>query len=543
MSKLLKSGKTRTKMFALISVSGVIIIFLLNLLATYVGLHKTVFVDMTPEELYTVTDRLCEELDFVDEELSGTVKITFCADPDTLMKSERARLTYVMATQLSNKFKNIEVTAENITYKPTLVDKYKATALTKITTSDVIVSYGDRYRIISIDNFWVAIDSEIFSYNGEYKMASIIKSVTATERPKAYFVTDHGETYCTPDDKSEGWEKAVELYNLLTDRGLEVKTLKLSEIDEIPADCAMLVINNPRKDYTSTPDDKGNTIGYLTETEKLDRYLTKGHGSIMIAKDYALTLPTLERFLYEWGFVFEDAQVSDEGAYLPTEDGKYTTVLGQYDTNEDSYAYAIYGEYASLSSRPNMVFKNAGYLTCSFGVGITSPEPGTYAVTRNYDPIFYTTKEAKAYKNGELDSEKKVLHLAAVSSRQEMNPVTAESKFSYIMCAASADFFSSEILGDASNANFDILSAFVENMARRDEYASIELGGISGNSEKLGGKQLLDMTIYSVTDTSADTDKALMTSGAQTAVVVIVMLVPLAIAAFGVVIYVKRKNL
>ena len=111
------------------------------------------------------------------------------------------------------------------------------------------------------------------------------------------------------------------------------------------------------------------------------------------------------------------------------------------------------------------------------------------------------------------------------------------------MCAASADFFSSEILGDASNANFDVLSALVENMARSDEYASIELGGISGNSDKLGGKQLTDMTIYSSTDTSADTDKALITSTAKTVFVVIIMLVPALCAAFGVVIYVKRKNL
>ena len=64
---LFKSGKTRTKLFALISVSGVILLFALNILATYLGLHRTVFVDMTPEGFYTVTSRLCEELEFVDE--------------------------------------------------------------------------------------------------------------------------------------------------------------------------------------------------------------------------------------------------------------------------------------------------------------------------------------------------------------------------------------------------------------------------------------------------------------------------------------------
>ena len=541
---IFKNANTRTRIFALISTAGVVLMLALNLLLTYFGLNKTVFLDMTPEGLYTATARLAEELEFVDEKLTEPVKITFCADPDTLMKDEISRLTYVMALKLDNKFDNVEVTAENIIYKPTLVDKYKANALTKIDSSHVIISYGDRYRIIGLKNFWVSSGGEMFSYNGEYKMASIIKSVTATERPKAYFVTDHGETYYTPDDKSEGWEAAVELYNLLSDRGLEVKTLELSKIDEIPDDCELLVINNPRKDYTSTPEDKENTLGYLTETEKLDRYLTKGHGSVMIAKDYEMTLPILESFLYEWGFEFNSARVEDSGAYIPGDAGDYTNVIGQYDKDENSYAYAIYGEYASLSSSPNMVFKNSGYITCSYGVGTTTPEPGTYAVTRNYDPFFYTTDKAKAYDvNGDIAAEKQSLHLASVASRLEINTVTAEYKYSYIMCAASADFFSSDVLGDASNANFDILSALVENMARSDEYASQELGGTSLNSDRLGGKQLADTTIYSVSDTSADTDKALITDTAIGVFVAIIAMIPLSLAVFGIVIYVKRKNL
>ena len=538
--QLFVGGKTRTKAFAVVSVAAVVLTFFLNLLLTYVGLHKTVFIDTTPEGFYTMTKRLCEELEFVDESLSGEVTITFCADPDTLMKNETSRLTYVMATKLDNRFKNIKTVTENIIYKPTAVDKYKATALTKITPSHVIISYGERYRIIGLDNFWVERGQELFSYNGEYKMASIIKSVTATERPKAYFVTDHGETYYTPEDKSaQGWEKAVELYNLLSDRGLEVKTLKLSE-QEIPEDCELLVINNPREDYSSTPSDKGDSFFYATETEKLDRYITKNHGSIMIAKDYNHKLPVLESFLYEWGFDFVDAKVQDTTAYLQDD---YSTIIGQYDTDENSYAYAIYGEYASLSSRPDMVFKNTGYMKSSFGVGTTTPEPGTYAVTRNYDPFFYSTKNAVAYKDGNPYAKDEELHLAAVSTRLEINTVTAEYKYSYIMCAASADFFSSELLGEASYANFDILSALTENMARNDEYASQELGGTSLNSSSLGGKRLVDTTIYSSTDTSADTEKALITGGAQIALTVIVMLVPLCAAIFGIVVCVKRKYL
>ena len=550
MKKSIFSSKARPKLFALISAAAVALTLVLNLLLTYVGLDKTVFVDMTPEGLYTVTDRLAEELAFVDEKLSGEVKIIFCADPDTLMESENSRLTYVMAKKLDNLFDNITTEAVNVVYKPTAVDAYRTTALTKITSRNVIIAYGDRYRIVGLDNFWVSSGDKMFAYNGEYKLASIIKSVTATERPKAYFVTDHGETYYDVDNKSaEHSEKSLELYNLLSDRGLEVCTLSLSSVDKIPDDCELLIINNPRFDFVDTFESEDerleaeSSIGFISQTEKLDRYLTTGYGSIMIAKDYALTLPVLESFLYEWGFDFVDAKVSDETSYLDNEAGDYTTVVGKYDTNENSYAYAIYGDYASLSSSPAMVFTNTGYITSSFGVGTTTPEPGTYAVTRNYDPFFYSSKGAVAYKDGNPYVKDEALHLAAVSTRLEINTVTAEYKYSYIMCAASADFFSNELLGEASYANFDIMSALTDNMARSDEYASQDLGGTSLNSEKLGGKQLVDTAIYSTEDTSSETEKALISSGEQIGFTVVAMLAPLALAIFGIVICVKRRFL
>ena len=543
---ILSSGKLRPKIFAAISAAAVVLLLALNLLLTYFGLHKTVFVDMTPEGLYTVTERLSKELQFVDEKLSGEVKIIFCADPDTLMKNENSRLTYVMAKKLDNSFDNITTETVNVAYNPTAVDEYRTTALTKINASNLIIAYGDRYRIVGLDSFWVSSGGEMFAYNGEYKLASIIKSVTATERPRAYFVIDHGETYYDVNDKSAPHsEKTVELYNLLSDRGLEVKTLSLKEVSEIPEDCELLIINNPREDYVDkdlTPEEE-NRYDFVSQTEKLDRYLAKNHGSIMIAKDYALELPILESFLYEWGFDFVDARVSDSTSYLPNEAGDHTTVVGQYDKNENSYAYAIYGDYAALPASPDMVFKNTGYLTCSFGVGTTTPEPGTYAVTRNYDPFFYTTKGAVAYKDNNPYIKDTELHLAAVSTRLEINTVTAEYKYSYIMCAPSADFFSNELLGEAAYANFDIMSALTENMARSDEYASQELGGTSLNSEKLGGKQLADTTMYSDLTDAEEAGVATISSTAQIIFTVIIMLIPLSVAVFGIVICVKRRFL
>ena len=110
------------------------------------------------------------------------------------------------------------------------------------------------------------------------------------------------------------------------------------------------------------------------------------------------------------------------------------------------------------------------------------------------------------------------------------------------MCAASPDFFSDDYVGNAAYANYEVLSALVENMIRTDEYASIELGGLSMNSPNLGGKVLEDTTIYSV-DTYVDTEYRLLTNSAAVWFTVAFLAVPFAVAVIGIVVKIKRRFL
>jgi len=545
---IFKSREGRGKIFAAITVVAIILMLALNLLFTYFGLHKTIFIDLTPEGFYTLTDAMKEECAFV-EELDSPVKVTFCADPDTLVDNENTRLIYFMAKKLDNLYDNFVTETVNVTYNPTAVAKYKATSLTKINPTDVIVSYGDRFRIIKADAFWTTLDGEYWSFNGEYKLASIMRSVTAKDRPAAYFVTGHGESYYDVNDKaSAGSVKTAEFAGLLADRGLEVKTLSLSECKEIPADCVLLIINDPRSDYTVDSADKNN-YDYVSETEKIDRYLVKNHGSVMVSVDYAIVeekLPVLSSFLYEWGFDLSASRVTDSETAL---DEEHTVFVGNYDTDKESYGYGIYSNYVELSSAPSVMMSNTGYVPCSFGTGTSIPESGTYSVTRNYAPFLYSSDKAIAYKADEYGeytdkvSEAARLPLVAVTTRLELDTHKAEYTYSYIMCSSSADFFSGDYIGNPSYANYDILSALTENMVRTDSYASIELGGTSLNSPNLGGKPYIDTEMYLDTDAAADTTYSRITKSAQVWFTVLVMIFPLAIAVCGVVVTVKRKFL
>lgn len=557
--KLFKGKSRRSRIFAVLTLGLILAVAALNLLITYIGVGNTVFADLTPEGLYTLTDAMKDECEFLDgldsDGKNKRVKITFCTDPDYLVSSIVTRTTYFMALQLRNEFSSVDVETVNVKMNPTAVAKYKTTSLSKISQTDVIISYGDRYRIVNAQNFWTTgSDGTYFSYNGEYKMATILRSVTLAneKQPTAYFITDHGETYFDPAaPQSEESLKVGELANLLYETGLKISTLNLSEAEEIPDDCALLIINNPRVDFTYDADAL-DRFDYVSDTEKLDRYLVKKQGAIMVAKDYAITLPVLEDFLFEWGFDFGSSVVKDEQSSISGTDGKHVVTV--YDKNEESYAYAIYGDFAALESSPRTIISNTGYIKNAFGESASSSEPGTPNASKTFCKFLTTSSGAKAYLEKadgvELEADAGEYTLAAITARAAFNSETAEYTHSYVFCANSADFFSNSLIGSATYANYDIVAALANNISRVDYYASLELGGTSLNSSSFGGKQLVS-TDLSTEDTnvySPDASELLkvnrgISNSEKVVYTVIVFIAPAVLLVVGVAVCVKRKFL
>ena len=98
-TSLFKGRSTRTRLYTLITVLGLILLLVLNLFLTNLGLKNRLFIDMTPEGLYTLSDAM---EDTCDELLTGlpddkTLRITFCTDPDILIDATVSRVVYFMA--------------------------------------------------------------------------------------------------------------------------------------------------------------------------------------------------------------------------------------------------------------------------------------------------------------------------------------------------------------------------------------------------------------------------------------------------------------
>ena len=557
MKKSIFKGKsTRTKIFSVITLVGILLLLGLNFGLTYISGNRLFIADLTREGFYTLSDKMLEVChDILDPDENGDakeIKITFCTDPDYLVSSDVMRATYFMALALQKEFDNVTVEEVNIANDPTAVAMYKTTSRDSIAASDVIFSYGAKYKIADATGFWT---SDNFSYNGEYRVASILASLTAIEKPVAYFVADEkfNTDYYDPSNPDSEKSKSLGVFaDLLTERGLEIRTLKLTEVDEVPEDCALLIIHNPLGDFT--PDaDRLDEFTYVSDLEKLDRYLMRESGAIMINKAYDTVLPELENFCKEWGISFGHEQVFDPENTLFTAiggaEGDPSVFAGTYDSDEANFGYAYYGGYSTLSSAPKMVFSNTGYVYCSMDMSESMVESGNKFGDRNYAAFIGTSDSAKYYDaNGEENIGVKTLVAAGV--RTNLDQYTSEKSASYLFCSNSADFFSNELLGNSSYANYDILTSVINNISRTDRYVTIELGGLSYNSPSFGGKQTSSTTL-SETPTkvySWDAKEVLKNNrglgrGAIIGYTIVIMAVPVAVLSFGIVMFIKRKFL
>lgn len=558
-----KRGGMREGIFALVTVVGILLILLLNLLVTYFGLNRSLYVDLTPEGLYTLTDTMIKESSFLSDlkEEDGTpkrIRMIFCNDPDRLTADESLRTVYFMALAFSRVYPNFEVETVNINDNPTAVSMYKATALSTIDTDDIILTTGSTYRIASASSFWTRTkEGTLYSYNGEYRFVSLLKSITAINNPAAYFITGHGETVYDPSDPGAAGSLATEsFYRLLLERGLQVKTLDLSAVGEIPEDCALLILNDPTSDFTYDAD-RLTELSYVTDTEKIDRYLVKRQGAMIAVKDYRKKLPVLESYLREWGFVFEDALVKDPDSSLTDAEDTDTRLIAAYDASDSSFAHAIYGEYIDLSSAPRVLVENTGAISSVFGMTGSQDEPGTYMASRTFVKFLTTTKSGMTYGKNPIDgtyssptrSERQQHTIAALSVRKETDSVSADERFSYLFATSSSNFLSEEVLGNNSFANYDVLSSLIESISRVDDFASTDVGGVSFNSSALGGKPLVSETLSATASTQYKNDGSILHenaafgNGAKAAITVAVCLLPLTALVLGVVMCVRRKYL
>lgn len=136
---------------------------------------------------------------------------------------------------------HIEVVKKNPDVFPTFTEQYTEE---QVPNNSLIVESGERSRYISYDDIYL-VDTNMYSYSyntsfdGEGAITSAIDYVVTEDLPKMYVLEGHGE-----QDLPATFADSVEKENI------EVDTLSLLTVDEIPEDADCIAMYAPQSDIS-----------------------------------------------------------------------------------------------------------------------------------------------------------------------------------------------------------------------------------------------------------------------------------------------------
>lgn len=237
-----------------ILVAIVIVIFLgMNVLVQHLNPND---IDLTPEQLYSLTDESKEKITSLPQEDKFEIYMFDYKDNDPVVD---------LAKQYAKINKNIKVEVLNIEDRPDLVSKYNV----EKGYGTVILVSGDKYKMYNYSSFrtydystqkYTDLTEQRFT-NGIIGISSIGKNTPV------YVLTGHGEKTMTTDMVYLG--TALELENY------EIKSLNILSEQKVPDDCATLVIASPSRDFTDL------------ETNAIQTYINNGGSIVWFSDPYS----------------------------------------------------------------------------------------------------------------------------------------------------------------------------------------------------------------------------------------------------------------
>lgn len=237
---------------------------------------KYINIDVTANQLYTISDQSVELLKGLEEE----VTIYVLAAEDTADAT------------VAQTLKSYEDYSEhvNVTYIDPLVNPQFATKYSQsgMTQNSIIVETDKRYKVISYNDLYETeldystYQQSVTGYDGEGMITSAIDYCTSDQMPKIYMIAGHNEY-----SLDEGFLSAIDKENIV------YETISLLEYEAVPEDAECVIIHAPETDFSV--DDK----------DKIIAYLNKGGKAIITTEYSGEKLPNFEAILEEFGLAVQ----------------------------------------------------------------------------------------------------------------------------------------------------------------------------------------------------------------------------------------------
>lgn len=161
-------------------------------------------------------------------------------------------------------------------------------------TDSVTVAAADLYEY-DYTNYYTTGSYDV-QFDGEEQITTAIYNLTSGEQSKAYYTTNHGETALS-----------TTLTEAIRKQNISLQALNLLS-EEIPADCALLIVNMPQSDFMAAG-------ALVDEAGQLADYLDAG-GSVLLVTDAYYDTPNLDAVMARFGLSrVEGIVVEGDGSY------------------------------------------------------------------------------------------------------------------------------------------------------------------------------------------------------------------------------------
>lgn len=232
----------------IISVVVLAILIVVNILASALPAALTKY-DISSSKLYSITSNTKVVVNALEDDVT-IYWIVQSGEEDDVIEN--------LLDKYDSLSEHIDVVKKNPDVYPTFAQQYTDET---VANNSLVVECGERSRYIGYDDIYVS-EADVYSYSyttsfdGEGAITSAIDYVTTEELPQLYVLEGHGEAEL-PAVFSDQVEK----------ENMEVNTLSLLTVDEIPEDAACIIIYSPESDISE--EEKEMLASYVSDGGKL----------------------------------------------------------------------------------------------------------------------------------------------------------------------------------------------------------------------------------------------------------------------------------
>ena len=477
--KFLKSRKFKIGAYgAAVTAVILLIVLAVNYISVLLTVRKDAFIDLTAEKAFELSQEARDVFASIDDSIRVTV--LYSKEAYETINPYCAQVVYIL-DQAQKENEKISVRYVDPLENPEIAASYPGAACTQ---GDMIMENlesGRFYEVPFSDMFFFGSSGNITGSKAEAVIASRMMSMTSGESYNIAFTKGHSE------DETEELRSLMELNNYTVS---DVSTVT----EDIPEDALCLVIVAPKVDFSTE------------EIMKMEQYMRNGgeYGKSILyfTSIEQPEVPNLAAFLANYGFEITTEIVGETDSRYTFGDSQFYALSGYLEENYS--VKALNAGLASISpyTRPiNILFVNSSNVRTA---PLMSFSPSSMAID------MVDTSKYRSGSDGDLYS-------AAVAEQYEY--VSGEGERMSKLCVfGTSSFINDTMLSTESLGNAEYMVGVLAQLAPNETSIEIAAKSILGGYMSISNKTA---TILGV---------------------VFVALVPLAIIATGVYVYIRRRN-